>query len=214
MRHRIFKVFLAVVVLPGTSASAQTFTNREWVQTVGTPDALNLASSALFPDGSVVIVGNTASSQGDKDILVTKYAADGGQIWQQTFGGTAGSNDYGLAVRVDNNDAVIVAGSVINTGTNEDIAVAKYDAAGSPEWTQTWDGGTSLMDYPSALTLDAAGNVYVAGTSTGASTSSDYALLRIDGSTGMLDWTSGYNYNNLPDYATSLVLDGNGAIRR
>jgi hypothetical protein len=123
-------LFALLILCYATGSHAQTFINKKWVQTFGTPDALNLVSSAIFPDGSVVIVGNTSSSLGDKDVLVTKYTVEGNQEWQQTFGGDAGGNDFGIAVRVDADQAVIVAGAVINSGTGQDIAVAKYDVSG------------------------------------------------------------------------------------
>lgn len=188
---------------------AQTFTNKVWSHTFGTPDTFAIASSAIGLNGNIANVGNTMTAGGHTDVIVTLFDTDGLQLWQQTLGGTATGNDYGIAVRVDASGDVIVASMVQNTGTGQDIAIAKYKSTGTLDWYQEWNGPDSLDDFPVAIAVDGNGDIYVAGASKDSTTLEDYVVLRYS-SSGSLIWTAGYNYNNLQDYAASLVLDNNG----
>ena len=73
----------------------------------------------------------------------------------------------GLEVVVDpqSGDAIVSGGS--GTGNSPKRAwVGRYDAEGNERWTREFD--TDGADFAHALTLDAAGNLYVAGDTSGA----------------------------------------------
>lgn len=84
--------------------------------------------------------------------------------------GTTDDDDAGGIV-VDANGNVYVAGSTYgdlggngNAGS-ADVFIVKYDSAGAKLWTRQF--GTSTEDTASGIAVDASGNVYVAGTTSG-----------------------------------------------
>jgi hypothetical protein len=111
-----------------------------------------------------------AGALGD-DLFVAKYSAAGQCLWSNVYGGT--SSDRANAVAVDPTSGdVIVAGyslsSSIDLGKGAlsgfgmaDIIIAKYNAAGQPQWSKRF-GGTST-DMARGVTVDASGNVLVVG---------------------------------------------------
>ncbi len=93
--------------------------------------------------------------------------------WNTFLGGSG--TDYGYAIAVDSGGNIYVAGASSATwGTspvraytsNYDAFVAKLTADGVLVWN-TFVGGDGV-DYSQAVTVDSAGNVYVAGISTAA----------------------------------------------
>ncbi len=94
--------------------------------------------------------------------------------WVKKAGGNL--NDAGMAVTVDNNNNVYVAGffehiagfdndSITATG-GYDLYIAKYNDAGTVQWVRQAGGGGD--DIASDIVVDANGNIYVTGYFTGA----------------------------------------------
>lgn len=107
------------------------------------------------------------------DIFLVKLDANGNYVWANSFG--AGSFDYANDVEVDNSGMVIITGRFAGTidfdpgaGTANvasvggfDIFVAKYDQNGQYQWAKGF--GSSLDEEGSALSFDAANNVFATG---------------------------------------------------
>jgi uncharacterized repeat protein (TIGR01451 family) len=104
------------------------------------------------------------------DSAVGPLATDQALLWNTFLGGTAW--DDGYAVAVDGGGNVYVAGTSAGTWGSprrpyagvEDAFVAKLDSSGALQWN-TFLGSATGSDYGRAITLDGAGNVYVAGDS-------------------------------------------------
>ncbi len=80
------------------------------------------------------------------------------------------------------------------------------------EWVALYNGPGNGPDYARALAVDAAGNVYVTGTSSGIGTDKDYATVKYDPN-GDSVWVARYNGPaDDGDYATALALDGAGNV--
>lgn len=188
------------------AATAQMYVNKEWSENTGLPDNLDWSASALDAQGNVIVVGNTLVAPGDPDVLVSKYDREGTLLWQQTYGGDANAQDYGVAVTTDGGGNVYVAAAVTNVASLIDIAVLKYEAGGSLVWSTQWNGPANLFDAPSCIALDANGNIYVAGSTYSNPTNPDYTLIKLN-AIGTLQWAASYDYAGFPDVATGISFD-------
>jgi len=133
-------------------------------------------ASAVDSDGNLYIVGTTSDDMGagvlqnDTDTYLRKYDAAGQLVWSRLMG--TQETTTGLAVTVDGDDNVIIAGqtndnlngiSIVGGG---DSFVTKYNPDGVEQWT--YQAPRAAIDGAAALTADAAGNVFVAGYTYGA----------------------------------------------
>jgi hypothetical protein len=73
---------------------------------------------------------------------------------------------------------VYVTGYSPGTGTGDDYVTIRYSSAGVPLWTNRYNGPANGQDQPNALAVDAYGNVYVTGASSGSGTVIDFATLK------------------------------------
>lgn len=185
---------------------AQTYVNKEWSQTTGLPANVDWSASALDPQGSLFVVGNTLIAPGNPDVLVSKYNRDGDLLWQQQYHGNAEGEDYGTAVATDQQGNCYVAATVSNTATAFDVAVLKFGSDGTLVWHTEWNGAANLYDVPSSIAVDASGNIYVVGTTYSSVTNPNYLLLKLNNS-GAFQWASTYDYAGFPDVATGVSFD-------
>ncbi len=193
------------------SVHAQTYINTEWVQSTGEPDNLPWTASVIDGQGDVIVVGNTQVAPGNADVLVTKYDGDGELLWQQTYAGTAGANDYGIAVITNIAGDIFVAATVTNAGSEQDFAILKYDEQGSLQWDALWDGPAGLADVPASMAVDSAGNLYVCGATWANAFTTDYALVKFNAS-GAYQWEATYDHADLIDAATAVSVDPAGHV--
>jgi len=194
---------------------------------------------ALDAAGDVVVTGLSVGSGMNNDYATLKYSgASGTTSWSggaivdgaARYNGPANDNDFAQALALDAAGNVVVTGSSIGSGTGADYATLKYSGAtGAPQWSggaivggaARFNGAASGDDQAYALTLDAAGNVVVTGTSFGNGTNNDYATLKYSGTTGAALWSGGgvvngaARYNgtgNGNDLAHALALDASGDV--
>lgn len=133
--------------------------------------------------------------------------------WERRHAGTQNGADMATAVAVDQNGFVYVTGEAMNTGQNFDYVTIKYDPDGNVVWTKTYHGGFGA-DRAKAIAVDAAGNVYVTGQSTGdaAGTRYDYATIKYDTNGNQL-WVQRYNPSgNQTSSAYAIVVDSSGNV--
>ncbi len=116
-----------------------------------------------------------------QDAFVTKLNAQGNALVYSTYLGGTGS-DTGTDIAVDGAGNAYVAGitgspnfplgnAADTTQAGDEGFVTKYNAQGSAYVFSTYLGGTNA-DYPAAIALDGANNVYV----TGGTVSNDFPL--------------------------------------
>jgi hypothetical protein len=132
-------------------------------------DALGNVIVTGFFRGTVDFGGGPLTEVGGFDIFVAKFDADGNHVWSKRFGD--GSPQLSWSVTVDGPGDVIIAGQfegtvdfgggVLTSAGNNDIFVAKFDAAGNHVWSQRFGG--SMDDGASSVATDAAGNVCLTG---------------------------------------------------
>ena len=185
---------------------------QQWVARYNGPGNGHDDAAALDLDGAGNVYVTGVSSNGtNNDYATVKYNSAGTQEWVATYNGPENGNDYAVAFAVDDEGNVYVTGysswNADNDFVNNDYVTVKYNSAGTQEWVATYNGPRNYSDRPTVLGLDAAGNVYVTGSSLGIGTSYDYATVKYN-SAGTLKWAKIYNGpGNSDDYARALGLD-------
>lgn len=107
---------------------------------------------AAGPDGRIVATG-CAWNGTDKDMVTIAYSSAGRPLWTNRYDGPVHSNDVAVAVALDTNGDVYVAGSSYRSGNAEDFIVLKYSAAGVPLWTNYYNGPDNGSDATFRLGL-------------------------------------------------------------
>jgi hypothetical protein len=172
----------------------------------GTADDQAL-STAATTDGGVIVVGSTASNNGDitgqhgaGDLYVIKLNPGGGVEWQKQYGGSTGASaGYGVTPTRDGGYAVIGKtaasnGDVTAKYGSEDIWLLKLSATGAVQWQKTFGG--SNYDIGMAIKQTYDGGYFVCGAvmstdvdGVGNHGDWDGIVLRLD-STGAIVWKS------------------------
>jgi uncharacterized delta-60 repeat protein len=162
--------------------------------------------------GNVYVTGSSGGFATSYDFATIKYDASGTQLWAARYDGPGNADDDAVAITVDASGNVYVTGWSIGSGASQDYATIKYNSSGVRQWVARYDGPGNSVDYPTALAVDSAGNVYVTGWSTGSGTSYDYATVKYD-SSGVQQWVVRYDDpDNADDGATSIALDALGNV--
>ena len=151
--------------------------NRLWTVETGTTSDEAHAAVAAEASGNVYLAGytgggmiNGGGNHGGVDAFLAKYDSSGNRLSIVEPGTTA--EDRATGVAVDASGSVYLAGytggGMINGGGNHggaDAFLAKYDASGNQSWIV--EPGTTATDHATSVTVDASGNVYLAGYTSG-----------------------------------------------
>ena len=135
------------------------------------------ASHNTYIAGEVEDTANFGSgiflvSSGANDIFLTKYNIGGNIVWAKRWGNTG--NDKALAVAVAENgdcfitgyfsETISIGSTQISSSGGRDIFIAKINSSGNVQWTKK--AGGNREDKGLGISLDKAGNIYVAGSFT------------------------------------------------
>lgn len=162
--------------------------------------------------GNVYVVGKTYRTATNPDIVVVKYNSSGVVQWGKVYNGPGNYIDYGHSVAVDGSGNVIICGVSVGANSGSDFVTIKYNSAGVEQWLARYNGPDNQSDYAQVVKVDAAGNVYVTGATSSASSSSDYLTVKYSPA-GEQRWLRTYNgIGNLGDNATAMVLDNLGNV--
>jgi LPXTG-site transpeptidase (sortase) family protein len=206
----------------------------QWHTYLGSSDIADTATDiAIDALGNIYIVGSSRSSWGTPirahtnelwyiDIFVAKLDNNGVLQWNTFLGSNGTDSGYGIAL--DSSANVYVCGDGGNSwGTpitpphgSSDIQLVKLNTDGAVQWN-TYIGGTS-GDGSSELILDSAGNIYIAGQSSGNwgtpiraySGNTDVSIVKLD-SGATVQWHT-FLGSAQADSIAGIVLDASGNI--
>ena len=201
-----------------TDGSLDTNFDGDGKRTLAIGSGYDVANAvALQSDGKIVVAGDSLIS-GTPDFTVMRFNADGSLDTSFDTDGMAttavgGSSDYSKALAIQSDGRIVVVGESFN-GSNNDIAVVRYNSDGSLDTTFDTDGKLttaigSSIDTASGVAVQSDGKIVVAGF---AQFADGYTALVRYNSNGSLDTTFGATstLNGAPTYVENgapVVLD-------
>lgn len=170
---------------------------ESWAKSFGEPAYFEKAEAVLTDAaGNVYVTGASEPSalDGEADILTIKYDVNGMLQWISRYSGTGSgpTNDRPMAMVIDTSGNVLVTGQSGNAAGGLDYVTIKYNSNGKQLWAQRYNGPGNGDDIPAALVLDAAGNIFVTGSSGGGANDLDVATVKYTAD-GKLVWDQRYN---------------------
>jgi hypothetical protein len=140
---------------------------QQWVKTY--------AGSALNDDiptdicvdatGNVFVTGfsdTDASLNISNDFVILGYTGVGNSIFSTTFTQNATSNDIPTTIVTDNNNNVIVSGSIESIPAKNALSI-KYNPTGQVQWNKKYASIGDNSSNSHAIAVDNNGNTFVAG---------------------------------------------------
>jgi gliding motility-associated-like protein len=125
--------------------------------------------------GSATFGGTLLTAQAASDVVLVKYDPQGNVLWARAGGTLPGSQLSWSSVAIDAAGNAYVTGSLggsanlggsagaLTSAGTANLFVAKYSSQGNPIWARQGGGSKGGGSYGAALGLDAAGNIYLAG---------------------------------------------------
>ena len=154
---------------------------EQWVARYNSPGNGDDGATGIAIDGSgnVYVTGGSLDPITNYEQYVTiKYNSGGQEQWDASYNGPYNGAHTPLGIAVDGSGNVYVTGQSVGAGFHYDYATVKYDPAGTEQWVARYNGPGDSEDSASAIAVDGSGNVYVAGTSVGLGTNTDYATIK------------------------------------
>lgn len=185
-----------------------------WAKTYnGTGDWDDEAQAiAVDSAGNVYITGWSWGMGINYNYATLKYSPTGKLLWSKTNNGSADSDDLATAIAVDTAGNVFVTGGSFGASGSFDYLTIKYSPTGQRLWYRRYDGIFSGIDYATAITTDATGNVYVTGSSKGVDKNDDIVTIKYD-TNGKSLWGKRYDGSGKgDDTAVAVVVDGTGNV--
>jgi len=183
-----------------------------WTNRYNGPGSRDDRANALALDGNgnVFVTGSSWSSTASSsaDYATIAYSGVGVPLWTNRYNGPGNKADVANAIAVDAAGNVIVTGASPGSATN-DYATIKYSGGGTPLWTNRYNGPANQNDVANAVAVDAAGNVFVTGGSTGVSL--NYATIAYSAA-GTPLWTNRYDGPGAIDLAVAVASDADGNV--
>jgi uncharacterized delta-60 repeat protein len=173
---------------------------------------------AFDSNGYLYACGYTKVSGQKSDFITIKYNLNLDTIWTRTYNYSTSQADKAISLAVDASGNVYVTGRSDSDASdsidNRDIVTIKYNASGTQQWLQRYNGSANMNDETAKLILDNLGNVFVAGHTSNA-TDRDIIVIGYQQASGTT--VSGFPviYNSASgknDEANSIVSDFAGNI--
>lgn len=225
MQHVVLiSLTIALMAMSFVTAASQ----DTWLRTIGGSRDENSGSICTTPDGGLVAVGHTWSSDGDvgrpnmgsTDMYVVKLDARGNIVWKTTVGGE--DEDYSLAIKPSADGGYLLTGTSASKDGDFaglsigglDIPIVKLDSEGRIVWKKMIGGTKSDAATSAVATRD--GGYVLAGNSSSndgdfvglSKGGSDIVCMKIDAE-GRIVWKGAFGGTD-SDNCSSITATADG----
>ena len=186
----------------------------DWIRSYNTRGkcADRIACIRADQQGNVYVAGFAGGERCNRDAFVMKYGVLGDTLWTWYYDGGAKEDDEVLDMTLDN------AGNVYVTGISEDNPNGIYDCvtarishSGVQQWLTRYPTPTNSESFGNGIAVDNTGNVYVCGMIDPLSATSDWLVVKYNGSTGVQVWSDIYNApSNSSEEALDIAVSPSG----
>lgn len=203
--------------------------NIQWQNCLGGTDGDMASQILLTDDGGYLVIGSTASGNGNVtqhfggyDAWIVKLNSAGTLTWQKSYGGSGNDYAYGAAINLYGHYVIAGTTSSNDSGiTNIGISnawVFEIDSVGNLVRQHTY-GGTGYDAFNTVLITDSSGNYYFFGSTTSSDSNminhggSDFWTVETDGDSIIQQACFGgdsdeYLYNAFIDSGGTFILVG------
>ncbi len=189
--------------------------NEQWIARYDSLD--EYATDIDVDDEGDVYVTGSSGALGGYDIVTIKYDGAGNELWLAVYDGLAYASAQAVGLVLDPFGDVCVTGSEgessgLDPPTN--YVTIKYSSAGDSLWVAKYDVPGQLYDFPTAMTVDTHGNIYVTGSSENVPDpwfDNDYATIKYDPEGHEL-WVARYDGGWGGDLPTDIAVDSVGNV--
>ena len=161
---------IVLIILTALAGTVQAELAPEWVSRVplGTALAAGPAGIHVDPDGVSYVTGTSGGGSGNTDITTSSFAPDGALRWTQTWNSTGTNSDQARGITMGPGGILYVVGNTPGPQSFANVLILGYDAVtGALLKTIRYSSGPAKSETGASIVTDAAGNIYVGGTTSG-----------------------------------------------
>ena len=200
---KTYRLTVTRAAVPGTQTAGNVDTNF-----VTSATGLYIRSIAVQPDGKIVIGGSITNVNGQPRNYIARLNADGSLESTNTFNPGTGPDDQVLGITVQPDGKLVISGYFTNVNGQARSYIARLNADGSLESTNTFNASANAVPYGVLLQPDGKLVLYGLFSTVNGQTRNGIARVNSDGS---LESTNTFNIgtgaNNEVDGA-ALQADG------
>ena len=143
------------------------------------------------PQGTVFAAGSVYRNN-STDIGVFDYDGTDGRLMDTIFydGLDHGTDEPVDMVCSDAGDVYVLGQTY--SGGNVDWVTLQWNGTGGPGWSTTYNGAGNGDDYPAALAISAAGNLYATGIAQPSYNNNDFEVVSMQAASGTVNWSYVY----------------------
>jgi hypothetical protein len=185
-----------------------------WIRRYNGPGGGDDWANALALDGSgnVYVTGRSyGNGMTGEDYATIKYNSVGDTVWVRRYDDN-GSSDRASVMASDASENIYVTGLSNQGYMSEDITTIKYHSNGDTVWVRRYNAAIDTADFPKAIIVNGAGEIFVAGRSYHDETNYNYLTIKYHAN-GDTAWVREYNGSESnADMVYDMAMDPSGNV--